>query len=301
MNTIIKSTNLCKSRGKQEVIKNVSMNINEGEIYGFLGPNGAGKTTIMKMLLNLVKPTSGDIFIFGEKIKKNSYDYLKRIGSIIEYPMFYNKLTVVENLKLHCEYLGITDYSLIDWVLDTVALKEIEQKKVSELSLGMKQRLGIARAIISKPKLLILDEPINGLDPVGIKDVRELLLKLKKKFNITILISSHIISEIESIADTIGIIDNGNLIKEVKMNDIIKGNLEYLELEVDNGKKAISVLEKAFQIKKYDIKNNTLKIYDKNISQKELNKELINNGLDVIGCAKKHITLEEYFINNIKQ
>jgi ABC-2 type transport system ATP-binding protein len=301
VNTIIKSTNLCKSRGKQEVIKNVSMNINEGEIYGFLGPNGAGKTTIMKMLLNLVKPTSGDIFIFGEKIKKNSYDYLKRIGSIIEYPMFYNKLTVVENLKLHCEYLGITDYSLIDWVLDTVALKEIEQKKVSELSLGMKQRLGIARAIISKPKLLILDEPINGLDPVGIKDVRELLLKLKKKFNITILISSHIISEIESIADTIGIIDNGNLIKEVKMNDIIKGNLEYLELEVDNGKKAISVLEKAFQIKKYDIKNNTLKIYDKNISQKELNKELINNGLDVIGCAKKHITLEEYFINNIKQ
>ncbi|MBU3173572.1 ABC transporter ATP-binding protein [Clostridium estertheticum] len=301
MNTIIKSKNLCKSRGKQAVIKNVSMNINEGEIYGFLGPNGAGKTTIMKMLLNLVKPTSGDIFIFGEKIKKNSYDYLGRIGSIIEYPVFYNKLTVVENLKLHCEYLGITDYLLIDWALDTMGLKEIRQKKASELSLGMKQRLGIARAIISKPKLLILDEPINGLDPLGIKDVRELLLKLKKKFNITILISSHIISEIESIADTIGIIDNGNLIKEVKMDDIIKGNLEYMELEVDNTKKAILVLEKALQIKKYETKKNTLKIYDKNISQKEVNKELINNGLDVIGSVKKHITLEEYFINNIKQ
>ncbi|OOM73629.1 putative ABC transporter ATP-binding protein YxlF [Clostridium puniceum] len=300
MNAIIKSQNLCKSRGKQKVIKNVSMNVNEGEIYGFLGPNGAGKTTIMKMLLNLVKPTSGDIFIFGEKIKETSYDYLARIGSIIEYPVFYNKLTVLENLKLHCEYLAIANYSSIDWALDTVGLKEIEQKKVSDLSLGMKQRLGIARAIISKPKLLILDEPINGMDPVGIKDVRELLLKLKKKFNITILISSHIISEIESIADTIGIINNGNLIKEVKMDDIIKGNLEYIELEVDNGNKAISVLEKALKIKKYEIKNNTLKIYDKNISQKEVNKELINNGLDVIGTARKHITLEEYFINNIK-
>ena len=220
MKYIVKTNHLTKSFNGKEVVSGVNMHVKKGEIYGFLGPNGAGKTTIMKMLTNLIKPTSGDIEIFGEKLTDTSYEVLKRMGTIIEYPIFYEKLTAKENLLLHCEYMGYYKKDAIDQALQLVYLTNIEDKPVKDFSLGMKQRLGIARAIMTKPELLILDEPINGLDPIGIKEVRDLFKMLCKEYGITILISSHILAEIEQIADTIGIINNGRLVEEISMENI---------------------------------------------------------------------------------
>ncbi len=220
METMIQIHQVSKVYKGTETITNVNMNVRRGEIYGFLGPNGAGKTTIMKMILNLVKPSSGEIRVFDQPVLPTSVQYLKRIGSIIEYPVFYDRLTAEANLDLHCRYIGYHNKSAIKEALEIVGLHGVGKKKIHEFSLGMKQRLGIARAIVTKPDILILDEPINGLDPIGIKDIRELLLLFKKNYGTTILISSHIVSEIESVADTIGIIHQGQLLTEVKMADI---------------------------------------------------------------------------------
>ncbi|MCR8846038.1 ATP-binding cassette domain-containing protein [Paenibacillus sp. SC116] len=220
MESVIRISQLCKTYKGIETVSNVHMNIKKGEIYGFLGPSGAGKTTIMKMILNLVKPTSGEITVLNEIVLPTSYQYLKKIGSIIENPVFYDALTAQQNLEIHCEYADYTHKGVAEEALEIVGLSNVGDKKISEFSLGMKQRLGIARAIVTKPDILILDEPINGLDPIGIKDIRELLVHLKEQLGVTILISSHIVSEIESIADTIGVINRGRLLTEVKMDDI---------------------------------------------------------------------------------
>ncbi|MEB2300190.1 ATP-binding cassette domain-containing protein [Lysinibacillus xylanilyticus] len=300
METVIQIQQLTKSFKGVETVSNVNMNVKKGEIYGFLGPNGAGKTTIMKMILNLVKPTSGDIKILNQSISNTSYQYLSKIGSIIEYPEFYDRLTAKENLELHGEYMGGYEKGAAEEALEIVRLNDVEHKKIHEFSLGMKQRLGIARAIITKPEILILDEPINGLDPIGIKDIRELLLLLKEEHGITILISSHIVSEIESIADTIGILHHGKLLKEVRMEDIRKENMEYLEIKIDDVKKAIHVLENKLGIRKYEIANqHCIRIFEHDISQSQINKELIFNNIAVNGIEKKQQHLEEYFLNLI--
>ncbi|UPW83063.1 ATP-binding cassette domain-containing protein [Lysinibacillus sp. Ag94] len=300
METVIQIQQLSKSFKGVETVSNVNMNVKKGEIYGFLGPNGAGKTTIMKMILNLVKPTSGDIKILNQAISTTSYQYLSKIGSIIEYPEFYDRLTAKENLELHCEYIGVYEKGATEEALEIVGLNGVEHKKIHEFSLGMKQRLGIARAIVAKPEILILDEPINGLDPIGIKDIRELLLYLKEKLGITILISSHIVSEIESIADTIGILHHGKLLKEVKMDDIRKENMEYLEIKIDDVEKAIHVLENKLGIRKYEIVDrHCIRIFEHNISQSRINKELIFNDIAVNGIEKQQQHLEEYFLNLI--
>jgi ABC-2 type transport system ATP-binding protein len=276
------------------------MMVKKGEIYGFLGPNGAGKTTIMRMLTNLVKPTSGEIEIFGEKLINTSYELLKRMGSIIEYPVFYDRLTARENLELHCEYMGYYDKKAIDTALDLVKLKNIENKIVKEFSLGMKQRLGIARAIITKPELLILDEPINGLDPVGIKELRDLFHMLCREYGITMLISSHILGEIEQIADTVGVISEGKLIKEVSMDEIRAENNEYIELRVNDVNKAVYVLEELLHFINYKvIDSSKIRIYDVNIPQGEISKTLILNGVLVEEINKKQHSLEDYFLTII--
>ncbi|WP_028594006.1 ABC transporter ATP-binding protein [Paenibacillus assamensis] len=237
MESVIRIRQLGKTYKGIESVSNVHMNIKKGEIYGFLGPNGAGKTTVMRMILNLVKPTSGEIIVLNEIVQPTSYLYLKNIGSIIEYPVFYEALTAYENLELHCEYVGYSHKVAVEEALEIVGLHRVGDKKISEFSLGMKQRLGIARAIVTKPDILILDEPINGLDPIGIKDIRELLVRLKEQLGVTILISSHIVSEIESIADTIGVINRGRLLKEVKMDEIRAqhSNLEQYFLQLIMG------------------------------------------------------------------
>ncbi|WP_326514232.1 ABC transporter ATP-binding protein [Clostridium intestinale] len=301
MKYILKTTNLTKTFKDKNVVSNVNMNIKKGEIYGFLGPNGAGKTTIMKLITNLVKPTEGEIEIFGEKLTNTSYEVLKRMGTIIEYPVFYDKVTGRDNLELHCEYMGYHNKEAIDKALDLVDLKDIENKAVKDYSLGMKQRLGIARAILTKPELLILDEPINGLDPIGIKDMRNLLRMLNKEYGMTILISSHILSEIEQIADTIAVINNGRLVEEVSMDEIRGEKSEYIEIVTKDCSKAAYVLENNLNITNIRVEENTLiRIYDLRLSQNEISKALILNDVNIEAINKKNNSLEDHFLKLLK-
>jgi len=300
MTYIVKTNQLTKVYDGKEVVSAVNMNVKKGEIYGFLGPNGAGKTTVMKMLTNLTKPTSGDVEILGAKLTDKSYEILKRMGTIIEYPIFYEKLTARETLELHCEYMGYYDKKEIAHVLNLVKLSNTENKQVKDFSLGMKQRLGIARAIITKPELLILDEPINGLDPVGIKELRELFKMLCKEYGITIIISSHILAEIEQLVDTIGVIKNGRLITEVAMDTINRDQVNYTEVIVSDGKKAAFIIETELNITNFKLMDdNSIRIYDSTVSQQSLSRALIEHDVEIEEISKKTSSLEDYFLKLI--
>ncbi len=300
MSYLLKTNHLSKVFHGKEIISDVNLHAKQGEIYGFIGPNGAGKTTIMKMITNLIKPTSGEIEMFGEKLTDTSYEILKRLGTIIEYPIFYEKLTAVENLELHCEYMGYHNKKAIVDALELVGLKNINNKPVKEFSLGMKQRLGIARAISTKPELLILDEPINGLDPIGIKELRDLFKMLSKEYGMTIFVSSHILGEMEQMVDTIGVINHGKLLEEISLDSINGRHTEYIEVVVDNSNLASFILEEKVGIKNFKVLNHGLiRIYDSNVTQKEISKSLVLNDISVESINKKSHSLEEYFLKLI--
>lgn len=297
MTYILQTHELTKKIGGKNIVTNVSMHVKKGEIYGFLGPNGAGKTTVMKMLTNLWKPTEGSIELFGQKLMPDSYEVLKRMGSIIEFPTFYEHLSGKENLALHCEYMGYYNPGSIENALEMLDLTDAGRKPIKDFSLGMKQRLGIARAILSKPELLILDEPVNGLDPAGMKKIRDLLKMLCVEYGITIMISSHILSEIESIADTIGVINHGILMKEASMKEISESSLLYIELCVINIKKASYVLADKLGIDNFKIMDGgKIRIYDQKISVQELSKVLAINDVEITSVNKKTESLEDYFL-----
>ena len=294
---ILQTNHLTKTIGGKELVSNVNLHIKKGEIYGFLGPNGAGKTTVMKMITNLWKPTEGTIEIFGETLTPQSYEVLKRMGIIIEFPTFYDHMTGYDNLKLHCEYMGYYNHGSIENALDMLDLSAAAGKPVKNYSLGMKERLGIARAILSKPELLILDEPTNGLDPAGMKQIRDLLRTLCSEYGITIMISSHILSEIESIADTVGIINHGIMMKEIGMKEIEQMSLAYVELSVPDTKKAVYVLSEKLHLTNFKIiEDGQIRIYDNRVSTQELSKVLSLNDVEVIALGKKAETLEDYFL-----
>ena len=229
MRNIVEIKEVFKTIDKEEILSGINLQIAEGEIYGFLGPNGAGKTTLMKCMLTLSTITSGSIEIFGKNLQEHREEILSQIGSIIESPIFYDNCTAKEILEMHTQYMGKTVIeSDIIRALRMVGLKNTS-KKVKDFSLGMRQRLALARAFLTKPKLLILDEPINGLDPIGIQEIRNLLLSLSKEHGITILISSHILSEISQIADKIGFIKNGEMVEQVSMKEIRRENIDLEE------------------------------------------------------------------------
>ena len=241
---VIETTNLSKKYSKDYVVDSVNMHVEKGKIYGLLGKNGAGKTTTMCMLLNLVSPSDGGMLLFGMDPKKNSKEVYKKIGSIIETPGFYENLTAYENLKIIAKLRGNYNPLNIKMVLDMVNLGHEKTRLFKDFSLGMKQRLGIAAAIMHNPELLILDEPINGLDPFGIKEIRDLLKKLSSDYGVTILISSHILSEIENIADVIGFMDEGVLIDEISREELHKRLDKFVEFEVSDIDLAIELLNK---------------------------------------------------------
>ena len=294
---LLTTNNLTKSVNGKLIISNLNMHITKGEIYGFLGPNGSGKTTTMKMLLNLWKPTSGEIIAFDQKLMPDSYELLKRIGSIIEFPTFYEDLSAEENLKFHCEYMGYYSPQSIEQALNMLSLEENKKKKVKEFSLGMKQRLGIARAILTKPEFLILDEPTNGLDPAGMKQIRDLLTMLCQQYGITILISSHMLSEIENIAHTIGIIHHGKMIKEMSMKEITDMGIEYIEISTLEIKKAAYVLAEKLNLHNIKIiEDNRIRIYDKKIKPEEISRVFAENKVSVHELNIKAESLEDYFL-----
>ncbi len=234
MTYAIEIDSLSKSIDGNIILNDITMRVKQGEIYGFLGANGAGKTSLMKTLYRIMIPTSGTVSLLGEKIKNGPNAVFSRIGSIIETPVFYGEFDARKNLELHSEYTGGNGYKRIEDTLSLFGLSAATNKPVKSFSLGMKQRLALARAFLTRPELLILDEPINGLDPQGIIEMRELLLHINREYNTGIFISSHILDELSKIADTIGVIDNGSMIAEISMAEIKqKGiNLEtyYLDL-----------------------------------------------------------------------
>lgn len=234
---IIETKNLEKKHKDSYRVKGLDLKVLQGCVYGFLGPNGAGKTTTLKLILGLIKPTDGNVMLFGQTMTdKNRLELLKDVGSLIESPSYYGHLTGEENLKIAAGLKNISNKEILK-VLQTVRLTEHKNKKVKHYSLGMKQRLGIAMALLGSPKLLILDEPTNGLDPAGIQEMRKLIMELPKKQDMTVLISSHILSEIEQMADMVGIISNGELLYQDSMEKLhlLGKNLEEIFLEMTGG------------------------------------------------------------------
>ncbi|MCZ8541724.1 MULTISPECIES: ABC transporter ATP-binding protein [Psychrobacillus] len=300
MDYVIQTSGLTKKLKGKTIISDINLHVKKGEIYGFLGRNGTGKTTIMKMLTGITTPTSGEVLLFNQKLTEETKTVLKRVGSVIEYPIFYEHLTAIENMKLHGEYLGFYDEKEINDALDMVQLKDTEDKTVKDFSLGMKQRLGIARAIVMKPELIILDEPTNGLDPIGIKDIRNLILMLNREYGITFLLSSHILGEMEQVVDRVGVINNGKLLNEVTLADIRKKRTEYIELMTPNMEKALYLLESNFQISNFKmVTNNRIRIYDLTHSQKTISKMLILHDVEIEEIQKHTSSLEDYFYEQV--
>ena len=297
MKYILQTRNLTKRYGNKTVVNDLNMNINKGDIYGFLGQNGAGKTTTLRMIMGLIQSTAGEIEVFGSKLdQKDQNKIMERIGVIIEYPGFYLNLTAEENLEIHRRLMGMGNKESIEEALAIVGLLEAKDQKVKGYSLGMKQRLGIARAILHHPEFLVLDEPLNGLDPVGIKEIRQLFLDLSKQ-GITILISSHLLSEIEQIATRVGIIHHGNLLEEVDYETLQKKSRHYLEINVNDEQKTVFILEQKLGITDYLIVGQgTVYLYE-NIDQPALiNATLTNNGIEVQGILLSRDSLEDYFL-----
>lgn len=298
MDYILQTRNLCKSYQKQSVIRDMNMHIRPGDIYGFLGQNGAGKTTTIRMLTGLVKPSSGEIELFGEKIATNSKRHFERIGAIIETPGFYPNLTAYENLDIHRRLMGIAENHTIAEALEISGLSGAANKKVKNFSLGMKQRLGIARALLHHPELLILDEPTNGLDPSGMKEIRQLLSDLAQERNVTILISSHILSEVQKVANRIGIIHEGTMVEEVDLQAIENRTQHYLQVKVDNEKNAAHILEEYGDVEKYRVyEPGVLRIYEKLNEPGFVNRTLVNHGVEVQELYMVKESLEDYFLN----
>ena len=295
MDHIMETSGLRKSYKGNIVVNDVNIHVPKGSIYGFVGPNGAGKSTVMKMILNLIRPEAGEVRLFGEKVTGQSCEIFKRVGSIIENPYFYEKMTARQNLDLHCDYMGFPNKERIDEVLQMVDLQNAERKQVRHYSLGMKQRLAIARAILARPEFLILDEPVNALDPEGIREMRHLFQRLNQEEGTTIFISSHILSEVDLIADTIGIIQHGNLLAELPIEEIHKHQAEYISLQVDDAAHAAALLEQMGVTNFSVLDKELIRIYDPDISGKILSKTLIENGVGIESLGRRQDTLEDYF------
>lgn len=295
MNSILSIKDLEKYYEDSPVLKSINININEGEIYGLLGRNGAGKTTIMKIILGLTKPTKGKVILLGSDTSTDKgKEVLKNVGCIIESPGFYSNLTATENLMIFAKLRGDSENSVKE-ALKLVNLPYNDKKLFGKYSLGMKQRLAIANAIMHKPKVLILDEPINGLDPIGIAEVRDLIKSLKEN-GTTILISSHILPELENLADRIGIINDGNLIDEINLEEWNSHNEFGVKIYVDKTQKAINLLSKnGVNSEQMATFNKGIIIKNENVKVSDLNKIFIKNDFEVNGIIEEKITLEDYF------
>ncbi len=295
-NCIIETKNLTKQYGAQKSVANLNIHVRKGRIYGLLGRNGAGKTTTMKMLLGLTKPTSGEVTIFGKPLPGNEKKLLPRIGSLIESPGFYPNLTATENLQIFASLRGIPSRHAIPDALDLVSLPYRDKKLFSQYSLGMKQRLAIALSVMHDPELLILDEPINGLDPIGIAEVRSFIRDLCSVKGKTILISSHILSEIALLADDIGIIDKGVLLEEETLAQLEAKSSRHIRFTVSDTAQAARILEHTFHEYRFTVlDSHRLKLHNMDLSVGRIVTAFVTNGLEVSEAAAFEESLESYF------
>lgn len=295
MDYVLKTKDVTKVYGEHKAVHGVSMHVKKGAIYGFIGKNGAGKTTFMRMVAGLAAPTEGTIELFGSSDLENQR---KRMGSLIENPGVYANMTARENLEVIRRNFGITNKQAVDDMLAFVGLADTNKKKVKNFSMGMKQRLGIAISLFCNPDFLILDEPINGLDPEGIKEIRELLLKLNREKGITILISSHILGELSKIATHYGIIRKGVLVEEFEAAELSDRCRRCQKLIVDNDELAVSILEDKLHIDNFDVpKQGVIRVFDNFDMQEQINRELIIGGVNIKESYLAGQDLESYFMD----
>lgn len=293
---IIETKNLTKQYGSQKSVADLNIHVQKGRIYGLLGRNGAGKTTTMKMLLGLTKPTSGEVKIWGKALQGNEKKLLPRIGSLIESPGFYPNLTGTENLNIFARLRGVPQKNAVAAALEVVELPYRDKKLFSQYSLGMKQRLAIALAVMHNPELLILDEPINGLDPIGIAEVRGFIRELCDATGKTILISSHILSEISLLADDIGIIDHGVLLEEESLKELEAKNGKYFRFTVSNAALAANLLQSKLGIQNIQVDSaNELTVRDLRLDTGAAVRLFVDAGLSVSDAHRYEDTLEDYF------
>ncbi|GFH96984.1 putative ABC transporter ATP-binding protein YxlF [Lachnospiraceae bacterium] len=293
---VIETKNLTKQYGTQKSVADLNIHVKQGRIYGLLGRNGAGKTTTMKMLLGLTQPTSGEVAIWGKPLRTNEKKLLPRIGSLIESPGFYPNLTATENLRIFATLRGVPNRNAIKNALDLVGLPYKDKKLFSQYSLGMKQRLAIALAIMHDPELLILDEPINGLDPIGIAEVRSFIRDLCTERGKTILISSHILSEIALLADDIGIIDHGALLEEESLAELEAKSSRHIRFTVSSTTQAARILERGFHETQFTIQDDyKMRLHNLDISVGEIVTAFVENGLTVSEAYICEESLEDYF------
>ena len=293
---IIETRGLTKRYGDQVSVSNLDLHVLKGRIYGLLGRNGAGKTTTMKMLLGLTAPTSGTVSLFGQPLKGNEKRILPHIGSLIESPGFYPNLTGTENLQIFARLRGLKSPNYIKSALELVNLPYRDKKRYAQYSLGMKQRLAIALAVMHDPELLILDEPINGLDPIGIAEVRDFIRALCEERGKTILISSHILSEIALLADDIGIIDHGVLLEEESLVELEHKNGKVLRFTVSNATVAAQLLQKEMGVRDVAVENGReLTVRDLRLDTGAAVRRFVEAGLVVSDAHLYEDTLEDYF------
>lgn len=300
MDTILKTKNLTKKYHNQLAVNNVNMEIKQGDIYGLVGKNGAGKTTLLRMISGLTMPSSGEIDLFNETSSQGLNKSRMRTGAIIETPSFFPYLSARKNLEYYRIQRGIAEKDSIDYALKIVGLHDTGNKKFKNFSLGMKQRLGLALTIMSSPDILILDEPINGLDPTGIVEFREILLKLNRERNTTILISSHILSELSQLATTYGFIHNGVFLEQLSSEELSNKCRKALAIKVSDTAKAATIIERELGSSEYEILNdNEIKLYDLMNVPEKVSKVLINNNIMLYSMSSEGVNLENYFINLI--
>lgn len=300
-NYVIETKQVTKCFGKfskkSYAVNKIDMHVKKGSIYGLIGKNGAGKTTLMKMICGLSNATDGEIYLFGDNTSDKGM-YYKRLGILIENPGLFLGMSAYENMKCKAICLGMTNYKeKINEILELVGLSDVGKKHAGKFSLGMKQRLAIGIALLGEPDILILDEPINGLDPQGIVEVREILLRLNKEKNMTILISSHILEELTKLVNDFGIIKDGEIVEEISREELAEKCLERIVIKTNNPDKASTVIEK-MGIDNYKvIDSNTIHVYEALDETSKINKELIINDIDVFEIQLNNESIEEYFLN----
>lgn len=291
---IVQTQNLSKTYGANNSVNKLDLRVQEGEVYGFLGPNGAGKTTTLKMLLGLIKPTEGTIHIFGQDLSKHRPSILQRTGSLIESPSYYGHLTGLENMKVMQRLRNVPDQNVHE-ALRIVRLENQKDKKTEQYSLGMKQRLGIAMALLAFPKLLILDEPTNGLDPAGIGEIRELIKSFPERYGITVLLSSHLLSEIEQIATSVGIITQGNLLYQGSMASLRQQNRNAIFMKTgDNAKAEQLLLNQGYNPTQSGSRLELCTLQDTEVA--EMNRLLVEHKIEVTRIEEQKKSLEDIFL-----
>ncbi|KAF0818170.1 Efflux ABC transporter, ATP-binding protein [Bacillus sp. ZZV12-4809] len=297
---VLRTNNLTKQYKNQLALNKVNLTINKGSIYGFIGQNGAGKSTLIRLVTGLAFPTTGKIELFGQSNKTELIEARRRIGTIIEGPTLYPHLNAADNLEAHRLLKGIPGKECIQKTLEIVGLQDTGKKKAKNFSLGMKQRLGIGIALLGEPEFLILDEPINGLDPMGVVEIRELLKKLNQEYGITILISSHILSELHLLATHYGIIHKGELLEQLTASELNGKCQQYIHIKVDNPDRAATIMETVLGTTHYEVlPDGTIKLYSHLEAPSKVSKALTDNALLIEQFMPMGEDLETYFTNRI--